>query len=311
MKRFKNILYFADGAQARCSALQRAVALAAANEARLTLFDVVAAEVSKSEIQRRWNLDLESIERASREAMLRELMAGLGNAGTQVAMRVAEGIAFVEVVRAVLQDQFDLVIKAARPPDSFVERSLGSTDLHLLRKCPCPIWIDRRGAPVPYRTILAAVDPSDQEQEESARLILDLASSLAAREDASLAVVHAWNLPGESLLRSDESRLSSSELAQALLELRARHADMLGAMLNEYEISIDDERVHLLKGDPAAVIRAASRDLAADLVVMGTIGRRGIPGYFIGTTAEEILYSTHASVLAIKPTGFASPITTE
>jgi universal stress protein E len=45
--------------------------------------------------------------------------------------------------------------------------------------------------------------------------------------------------------------------------------------------------------------------------VMGTLGRTGIPGFFIGNTAEEILQTTHASVLAIKPTGFVSPVETE
>jgi universal stress protein E len=311
MKRFKNILYFADGATVGCSALERAVRLAAANEARLTVLDVVPEHDSKLDIGNRWGGDLEATEREERETELDDLIAGFQDAGIEIAKRVDKGIPFVEVIRAVLKNHFDLVIKAARPPDSFVKRVLGSTDLHLLRKCPCPIWIDRPGAAMPYRTVLAAVDPSDEEQGDSARLILNLATSLADREGAELAVVHAWRLSGESLLRSGRAKISNTELELLLDEVRKQHTDRLGRILTEYGMSTDDARVHLVKGEPAPSIRAVSNELNADLVVMGTLGRTGIPGFFIGNTAEEILQTTNASVLAIKPTGFVSPVETE
>ncbi|MDK1310071.1 universal stress protein [Pseudoalteromonas sp. R96] len=45
-----------------------------------------------------------------------------------------------------------------------------------------------------------------------------------------------------------------------------------------------------------------------DLIVMGTVGRVGIPGLIIGNTAESILEQTQCSILAIKPKGFQTPI---
>ena len=36
--------------------------------------------------------------------------------------------------------------------------------------------------------------------------------------------------------------------------------------------------------------------------------RVGIPGLFIGNTAKEIIQTTKCSVLAVKPTGFISPV---
>jgi nucleotide-binding universal stress UspA family protein len=41
---------------------------------------------------------------------------------------------------------------------------------------------------------------------------------------------------------------------------------------------------------------------------MGTLGRSGIPGLFIGNTAEEVLQNTRSSILAVKPPGFVSPV---
>jgi universal stress protein E len=312
MRRFKNILYFADGVADRTSALNRAISLADSNHASLTVFDVVPEQGdSAGRIERRIEVDIDRALREEREAELADMISGLRDIDRSVIHRVVTGIPFLEVIRAVLAEGYDLVTKAARPPDSFVKRTLGSTDLHLLRKCPCPIWIDRPDAATPYRTVLAAVDPVDSEYEDSARLIMDLATSLAKRENAGLAIVHAWRLRGEELMRSGQAGISSAELELLIDEKRDQHGELLGSLLAHYGIKADDAAVHLVKGDPAQSIRKLSLELDADLVVMGTLGRRGIPGVFIGNTAEDVLQTTQASVLAIKPLGFVSPVMTE
>ena len=66
---------------------------------------------------------------------------------------------------------------------------------------------------------------------------------------------------------------------------------------------------HLIKGFPSKVIPEFAQKIDADLVVMGTIGRTGIPGLIIGNTAEDILNQIHCSVLAVKPADFVSPVT--
>ena len=53
---------------------------------------------------------------------------------------------------------------------------------------------------------------------------------------------------------------------------------------------------------------ALRAQLDADLVVMGTVGRTGIAGLFIGNTAEMVLEQVQCSVLAVKPAGFVSPV---
>jgi nucleotide-binding universal stress UspA family protein len=74
-------------------------------------------------------------------------------------------------------------------------------------------------------------------------------------------------------------------------------------------MSTEDARVHLAKGEAAAIITARAEETGADLVLMGTLGQTGVPGLFIGDTAEEVLWATRTSVLAVKPPGFASPVT--
>ena len=65
----------------------------------------------------------------------------------------------------------------------------------------------------------------------------------------------------------------------------------------------------LLKGSPLRVIPEYLNNIAADLVVMGTVARTGVPGFIMGNTAETILNHINCSVLAIKPQGFVTTIT--
>jgi nucleotide-binding universal stress UspA family protein len=308
VKRFKNILYFADGAMESCPALERAVNLAVSNDARLTVVDVLEQAESPPVVKQRLGTDLNQILRERRQEALEKLIAPFSRPDTMTYTQVLTGTPFVEVIRAVLRNGYDLVIKAARPPAGISERFLGSSDMHLLRKCPCPVWIDRPGAAFPYTTILAAVDPSRPEGEGCARLIMDLASSLARRESARLCVVHAWRLYGESMLRSGRASVSSSELEALLENTRRTHASSLNRLLQDYGLGEEDPEVHLVKGEPAPSIRNLTERLSADLVVMGTVGRTGIPGLIIGNTAEEVLQTTGTSVLAVKPQGFVSPV---
>ena len=82
----------------------------------------------------------------------------------------------------------------------------------------------------------------------------------------------------------------------------------LNHLLQAYDLSSQHERVHLIKGSATESINKVASSIEADIIVMGTLGRTGIPGFFMGSTAEEVLQSTNASVLAVKPPGFISPV---
>lgn len=309
MKRFKNILYFADGETAPSPALQRAFRLADTNGARLTLIDVLEPLDTPVEIASRLERDLREILVEQRQQVLDALAAMHTGDDTLVYTKVLFGIPFVEVIRAVKLGGYDLVIKSARCPAGLSERLFGSNDMHLLRKCPCPVWIDRPNAAPHYTHILAAVDPMTPADESCDDQVMALATSLAGRESASLSVVHAWQLDGESMLRHGRMRMPELELQLLLQGTEDRHRERLVKVLDGHGLRADDPAVHLVKGEPAPSIRQLAEQLPADLIVMGTVGRTGIPGFFIGNTAEEVLQTTQASVLAVKPGNFVSPVT--
>lgn len=308
MKRFKNILFIADCQHGLNAALDRAVALSQTSGARLTVMDVSPEAGLADYIKQVYAVDLNAQLREQCLQSLEALTQPYTDAGIPIYTKVATGTPFIEVVRAVQRNAHDLVMKVAQHETGLAPSLFGSTDMHLLRKCPCPVWIDQSGGAPVYRRLLAAVDPFDDESGDLQRLILDLATSLAEREHAALEVVHAWELPGESILASGRGRIPRSELDRLLEDTEKRHREALDTLLLPYRLSSEAPNVHLLKGRPAQIVSARAREQPTDLIVMGTLGRVGIPGLFIGNTAEDVLRETQTAVLAVKPSAFVSPV---
>jgi nucleotide-binding universal stress UspA family protein len=308
MKRFKNILFIADRDAGITAALDRAVATAETNGARLTVMDVVTEISLASYIRRTYNVDLNAQLREQRLQFLETLTQSYTDSGIHIYTTVTTGIPFIEVVRAVKRNGHDLVMKVAEHETGLAGSLFGSNDMHLMRKCPCPVWIDRVGTGPAYHRILAAVDPFDDESGNLQRLIMDLATSLADREHATLDVVHAWEMPGESMLANGRGRIPRNELDLLLDATQNTHREALDALLLPYGLSSGSDNVHLIKGRPAQIISGYAKQQENDLIVMGTLGRVGIAGLFIGNTAEDVLRETQTAVLAVKPGGFITPI---
>ena len=66
-----------------------------------------------------------------------------------------------------------------------------------------------------------------------------------------------------------------------------------------------------MKGDAGKVLPALAQKKQIGLVVMGTVSRTGVAGFFIGNTAERVLYQIDCAVLAVKPDGFVTPVKIE
>ena len=306
MNRFKNILFVADQPGIESTTFRNALALANANDASLTVMDVVEPMVWSAENQARFGTDLTTILRDRRLDELESMTNPHCNDHLMIRTHVVIGTPFLEVIRAILRNRFDLVIKTAEKVQGLLSSALGPNDQHLVRKCPCPVWIDREEAAHPYHKILAAVDPLEDDKDLS-RLVLDLAFSIES--DAEVHVVHGWRLPGESSLRNGRARLPKVELDQLLGEQERLHADAMAGLLSHYDLQLSDDHVHFEKSEATPLIARLAKQLPADLVVTGTVGRTGIPGFFIGNTAESLMQVLNLPVLAVKPAKFVSPVT--
>jgi len=322
MKRFKNILFVSELHQVNQAALERAVTLAENNQASLRVVAVIPRVEAGiglpggGPISEKLQLDM----KRAQQSQLEQLVDSI-NKDIDVDCKVLVGTAFVEIIHEVQQHTHDLVIKVPEEA-AWMKRLFGSDDMHLLRKCPCPVWLIKQGTVAPYRRILAAVDvePRDESEANAAQMmlnmqILEMASSLALAEFAELHIAHVWGPIGESSMRGAFIRTPEDQISAYIEQVKMQHEKAFDELLSALRGKLGEEaygylkpRKHLIKGWARQQIPQFAKATGVDLVVMGTVARSGVPGIFMGNTAETILNQLECSVLAIKPPGFQTPV---
>ncbi len=312
----------ADEGGSWSATLKRAITLARNNQALLTICATVDAVPSEMQlgITAITPAELLDIAVTEKQEWLENVVNSVAENGVTVKVKVLVGRPFIEIIRQVLGNNYDLIIKCAEAAGGLGGMLFGSTDMHLMRKCPCPVWIIKPTEHHKYRRILAAVDqgPKDPVKDALNRQILEMSTSLALAESSELHIVHAWNLLGEDFFRSPRSSISESEVDAMVAEEASNHKRWLENLVKNYGTKPDidavdylDPHLHVIQGHAQQVVAAKACELAVDLVVMGTVARVGLPGFFMGNTAESILNQLDCSVLTVKAPGFISPVTLE
>lgn len=241
------------------------------------------------------------------EARLQEVAKSISAFGVQPATRLLIGDPSLEIIRDVIEHNRDLLIVTAEGDGSFNQRLFGSTSRRLMRKCPVPVLVMKPTQKKGFRQILAAIDPeiTGDAHDTLNRTILELASSLHAREGTDLHIVYVWTLMGEDMLR-DRGGIYAAEVDRHINDESKRIRELLENLLARH--SVTGYHLHTLRGDPSTVIPRVVTELGIDVLVMGTVCRTGIPGFIIGNTAERVLDTVDCSVFTVKPDGFVSPV---
>jgi len=140
-----------------------------------------------------------------------------------------------------------------------------------------------------FKHILVAIDFS----EHSDRAI-QLATDFATAFQSSLTLLHVYESPvalfSESALRWGNLREPSLEEAESRLaeqvELIGREIPQIGARIRQ--------------GMPSQQILAAAQEYGADLIVMGTHGRKGLARTLLGSVAEKVVRHSPIPVLTVR-----------
>ena len=299
---FRNVLVYTDGRPACERALTAGAAVARQGGGKLTVLHVVEPPLPVPKLDAAIAQALESsqLEELDRLRSLAQTM------GVEARCEARKGRPFVEIIRACQREGSHLVVKAARGRGRLGWPLLGSTALHLVRKCPAPVWlVGEDGEPLPRRVMaLLASDPASEERQALDRRVLEVACSLAEATGAEFSVGAAWEAPGESLLRR---RVPEEKLREYVENARRQAEEGLGRALEPFGASVNPARVHLVRGLPYVELvgLAAQR---ADLAVVGTTPSSGGAAFLIREEAEEVVNRLETAIVAVKPEGFVSPV---
>jgi universal stress protein E len=309
MRRFQNILYATRGTQDEQASLKQALSLARNNAATLQILAVCPMLPRKlGEYQAGYEASVSDRISASIANTLVDMRVAPDAVRTAVAVECGDTPA-VRIVRRVLRDAHDLLIKQAEQ----TERGIGfpALDMQLLRLCPCPVWLCRPISRHRNETrVGVAVDPQsvDPAGRDLALQLIHLSRSLADMCSGELSIISCWDFQYEDTLRhSPWVKIAEEEIVAGVTSAERDARGALDRLVDESGIA-GPNRVHLTRGRPDRAIPQLVDKLQLDILVMGTVGRIGIPGFIIGNTAENTLREIRCALLAVKPNGFVSPV---
>lgn len=320
---FHKILVPVDGSDASERALLQAARLAAEDKARVRLLHIVDSVYYTSDFDRP-------------EIYFDQLLPAMMRSGTSLLKTAGEVMARhdvacetrlvessgVRVADAVLEDAgrwgADLIVMGTHGRRGFDRLMMGSDAESVVRRCALPVLLVK--APPPsvaskapvkkdggrslYQRILLAVDGSD-----TSRRALGYAIELAKSRHASLQAIYVVEYP---------STLYSS----IYFETEPFHEAMMADghyVLGKAQFSMDQAGIEgetqlidpgMLSGGVAEEIDKAAQEIDADVVIMGTHGRRGFRRLMMGSVAESFARQSHSPVILVphnEQAGAAAP----
>lgn len=181
----------------------------------------------------------------------------------------------------------DIIIVGTHGRSGVRRAMLGSVAEQILRNALVPVMLvaGEARAHLPqragghYERVLVALDTS-----ETSRRAFDYALTLARTHGATLRVVHVLDLPGPFLAGFDpepmlEAVRAVGEQVRTWATQRMREAEVPG--------EVEMREIQPVGEGVADQIIAAGREADADLIVLGTHGRRGFRRFTLGSVAED------------------------
>lgn len=138
-----------------------------------------------------------------------------------------------------------------------------------------------------YTHILVGLDLSDE-----SRQVLSRASALARANHANLTVVHV--VEPLTFAYGGDIPVDLSEIQQ---QLQTQATEQLARLASPFDIPAENQNI--LIGQPVAEIHEMADNIAADLIVVGSHGRKGL-ARLLGSTANGVLHGAKRDVLAVR-----------
>jgi nucleotide-binding universal stress UspA family protein len=147
-----------------------------------------------------------------------------------------------------------------------------------------------------YKRIMVAIDDS-----ATSNKALNEAAQLATSVGAALCIVHAED---ESLL--EHSAISTGTLIdvdEVEAEIRAGGMQLLNgaaAHVARHGITAEKRLIESSSKRVPEMITECARDWEADLVIVGTHGRRGMERLLVGSVAEKLVRVANTSLMLVR-----------
>lgn len=218
------------------------------------------------------------------EDVINRLRADLPDGASDAELIIRTGSAPKTLAAIAAERASDLIVTGVGRYNTIGDYFLGTAVNHIVRNADQPVLVVRRRATRSYQRILVATDLSDCSRAA-------LLAAVALFPKASITLVHAFHVPFEGWLKSDD--VTRDVRAEAQAELDAFVATIgpdISARLEP----------RLSEGETGTAVVDALNQTNADLLVLGTHGRSGFAHATIGSHAEALLSAVNVDVLMVR-----------
>jgi nucleotide-binding universal stress UspA family protein len=294
---FERILVPVDGSGVSGKALEFAIERAKLHNSKITVaFAVNRLSVATATAAPYAYVDatpmLEALE-AEAEAVLGSAESAVRAAGVASTRVKLDGPAGRAILTYARETNPDVIVMGTRGRRGFERLAIGSTAEEVVRASAVPVFVIPLRAvaaaqPGPLQHVLVAIDGSPAADDG-----LAFACDLAQREHARLTlctVAEAAGMDWDGVDRDMFLEAEIEERARPLLERSRIRASSLGIDVN----------TDLRQGNAAAEIVASAQQAKADIIVVGTHGRAGIPRFILGSVAEGVLRTSTLPVCTVR-----------
>lgn len=130
---------------------------------------------------------------------------------------------------------------------------------------------------------------------DSSKAALDRAVALAKKLDAEVILLNCWDLPIIGL--PDGAIVATPEWAERIIEASEKELGQEAARHAKSGVKL---RTMSKQGEPWKTILDVAAETNAEMIVMGTHGRRGLPRALLGSVAEKVVRTADCPVLTVR-----------
>lgn len=215
---------------------------------------------------------------------------------------------FEAIIQEVMVAGHDLLLKMAHQYDKLKALIFTPVDWHLLRKCPCPVWMVKEQPWPENGSALVAVKLATDEpyhQQLNEKLVRETLQLAQGVNHTDIHLICSWPATpaGISIELSGFDPVSYDEA------VRGQHLLAMKALRQQF--AIDEQHTHVEKGMPEQALPDLADRLHAGILVIGCTGRTGLAATIPGNTAEQVINHLRCDLLAIKADNFQTPVKTD
>ncbi|WP_297821991.1 universal stress protein [uncultured Paraglaciecola sp.] len=301
MKTPKRILVVISGRHTEHPALERALKFAEFDNVHIHLFNSIYEPVMEltDVLSSEHRKEMKSQYMADRYLYMDTIAENLDQKGISCSVNVAWHRELHEAIEEIVDElEPDLVIKRISADASNINPFTMPVDRHLLRYCKAPLLLVRNSNWV-NKPLLAAIDPTVLDQKHIAlnHNILEYSKMLADVTKTQLHSVSAFETP--NMAPSMDVGWSNIDFESIKVETTKVHKNKMETLLKEHDLFTCP--YHVLEGRADIAIPKIAKKIDAQLLILGTVGRTGLSGAFIGNTAEHVLANMSCDILTLKP----------